>query len=92
MALALVITLGLASQLGSGGRTAAPGNTTAASPFLPAGKVRHLVLTGTLSILAGARDGEPLSKEVHHEEFWLTQGTSHPLMRSAVSVPVSSTT
>jgi hypothetical protein len=55
--------------------------------FLPAGKVRHLILTGTHTTGDGGQ-----TTETHREEFWLTRGESHPLMRNEVTVPVTTMT
>jgi hypothetical protein len=69
-------------------------HTPAAPPsgeFLPAGWVRHMVLTGTLTIDGSALGGPVETTEQHHEEFWLAQGQSHPLMRDVVTVPISAT-
>ncbi|HST03668.1 MAG TPA: hypothetical protein VLQ48_02920 [Chloroflexia bacterium] len=59
--------------------------------FLPAGMVRHMVLTGSLTTDGTALGGPVTTTEEHNEEFWLTQGQNHPLMKDVVTVPVSMT-
>jgi hypothetical protein len=67
-----------------------PGTPTG-SGFLPTGMVRHIVMTGSLTIDGSALGGPVETTEQHHEEFWLAQGQSHPLMRDVVTVPISAT-
>jgi hypothetical protein len=64
---------------------------TTGGKFLPAGIVRHMVYTGTLTTDRRALGGTVETTEQHHEEFWLAQGQSHPLMRDVVTVPISAT-
>jgi hypothetical protein len=68
-----------------------PALGTTGGEFLPANMVRHMVLTGTLTTDGSALGGPVETTEQHHEEFWLTQGQSHPLMRDVVTVPISAT-
>jgi|GEM_PF-4838076 len=55
--------------------------------FLPPGKVRHMIYTGTYTV-----DGVVQPSESKQEEFWLTDGKSHPLMRTKVTMPHTATT
>ena len=64
---------------------------TTGGEFLPAGMVRHMVLTGTVTTDGSALGGPVETTQQHHEEFWLTQGQNHPLMRDIVTVPISAT-
>jgi hypothetical protein len=59
--------------------------------FLPAGTVRHMVYTGNTVLDRSALGGTVETTEQHHEEFWLAQGQSHPLMKDIVTVPISAT-
>ncbi|MEP6775200.1 MAG: hypothetical protein ABJA50_06340 [Chloroflexota bacterium] len=59
--------------------------------FLPAGMVRHMVYTGNTITDRSALGGTVETIEQHHEEFWLAQGQSHPLMKDIVTVPISFT-
>jgi hypothetical protein len=52
--------------------------------FLAPGKVRHMIYTGTYTV-----DGVVQPSESKQEEFWLTEGKSHPLMRTQVTVPTT---
>jgi hypothetical protein len=59
----------------------------AKNAFLPTGKVRHMIYTGTYTVADNVQ-----TNESHHDEFWLTEGGSHTLMRSIVTVPISAMT
>ena len=69
----------------------ASSGTPTGSEFLPTGMVRHIVLTGSLEMDGTALGGTVETTEKHHEEFWLTQGQSHPLMKDVVTAPISAT-
>lgn len=55
--------------------------------FLPPGKVRHMIYTGIYTV-----DGIVQPSESKQEEFWLTEGKSHPLMRTKVTMWHTATT
>jgi hypothetical protein len=61
------------------------------SEFLPAGMVRHMVLTGSYTVDQSALNKPVTTTEQHREEFWLAQGQTHPLMKDVVTVPISAT-
>jgi outer membrane lipoprotein-sorting protein len=74
--IAFVFIAGIPTQLAS----PQPSDTT----FLPPGKVRHMIYTGTI-----IRDGGAQPVENHREEFWVTKENDHVLMRTKVTVPDS---
>lgn len=95
MAMALIALLVLAGLSAIFVATRQQPSPLAALPlsgdFLPTGMVRHMVLTGTLTTDRRALGGTVETTEQHHEEFWLTQGQNHPLMKDIVTVPISAT-
>ena len=91
VALVIVLALGLVALFAP----TIPGasiNDAGNGEFLPAGKVRHMILTGTLyTTQVGAKSALSQTTEEHREAFWLAAGKDHALMRDQVLIPISTT-
>jgi hypothetical protein len=68
-----------------------PTPLAAEDAFLPPGKVRHMIYTGTYTYTTGGIQDAPATEQ-HREEFWLVAGESHPLMRGKVTTPITAET